>query len=194
MFYIVGLGNPGAQYEYTRHNVGWLVLDHFRTKVGLPTLHISARCAGRVSEGVVEGVELTVLYPDTFMNKSGSAVAKLVAKSEVPQLVVVYDDVDLPLGEIKVSKGRGDGGHNGIVSIIEKLGSKDFIRVRVGISPRSFWTKEMKRPKGEKLPRYVLGTFANRELKEVAVVAEKVSECLLLIMKDGVEKAMNRCN
>lgn len=194
MHYIVGLGNPGEQYERTRHNVGWLVLDVWRNAVGLPTLHQSSKYAGRVSEGVVAGREVVVLYPDTFMNQSGSAVAKLVPNAEVSQLVVVYDDVDLPLGEIKVSKGRGDGGHNGVKSIIAKLGTKDFVRVRVGICPRSFWTKEPKRPKGAKLPKYVLGKFTNRELKEVEQVTAKVGEVIETIVTDGVERAMERCN
>jgi len=194
MQYIVGLGNPGENYERTRHNVGWMVLDAFIDDTGLPDPHPSSQYVGRVSEGVIEGEEVTVLYPDTFMNKSGSAVVKLVSKEQVGQLVVIYDDVDLPLGDMKVSKGRGDGGHNGIKSIIEKLGSKDFVRVRVGISPRSFWTKEMKRPKGEKLPRYVLGAFTKREQKEVHEVGKRVTECIRVILKEGAEAAMNRFN
>ncbi len=146
MHYIVGLGNPGEKYKNTRHNIGWTVLDYFIENEGLPGLVDSAKYAGSMSTGVVNGQEVTILYPNTFMNKSGSAVRKLVPKEEAEKLVVVYDDVDLPVGDIKVSVGRGAGGHNGVASIIESLGSKDFVRVRVGIAPVSFWTGKAGRP------------------------------------------------
>jgi len=194
MHYIVGLGNPGDEYKFTRHNVAWLVLDAVLESLRLPSLVVSAKYAGRVSVGIVAGAEVTVLYPDTFMNKSGSAVKKLVPKQAADKMIVVYDDVDLPLGEIKLSVGRGAGGHNGVQSIIDTLGTKDFVRVRIGISPRSFWTKEIKRPQGAKLPTYVLGNFAKRELATVATVATHATAVIECLVSQGVDGAMNKYN
>src|SRR5690606_4374873 len=137
MYYIVGLGNPGKEYEHTRHNVGFFLLEIFAQEAGLPSFHESNAQSGYVSQGVFEGEEVTLLMPTTFMNASGSAVAKLVPAGSSDKLVVVYDDIDLPVGELRVSFGRGDGGHNGVKSIIEKLGTKDFVRIRIGVGKRS---------------------------------------------------------
>lgn len=194
MYYIVGLGNPGEKYQNTRHNVGWLVLDAWLAQVGLPTMYDSAKVSGRVTEGFLHNEEVTVLYPNTFMNQSGKAVQKLVPRGAVSQLIVVYDDIDIPLGEIKVSVGRGAGGHNGVRSIIDSVGSKDFVRIRVGICPRSFWTGAPKRPAGAKLPKYVIAPFTKRERGEVASVAQLVGKALELILTKGVNEAMNRFN
>jgi PTH1 family peptidyl-tRNA hydrolase len=193
MKYIVSLGNPGKKYENTRHNVGWVALDYFIEQSGLPSLFTSSKYAGRVSEGMIGNKEVTLLYPDTFMNKSGSAVKKLVPKGQEDTLVVVYDDVDIPVGEIKVSFGRGDGGHNGIKSIVSSLGTKEFARVRIGIAPKSFFGKT-KRPKGARLPKHVLGDFKKREQNDLQEGLEKAKVAIELIVKDGVEKAMEKCN
>ncbi len=194
MHYIVALGNPGTEYETTRHNVGWLVTDVVMKLASFPSLVTSLKYAGRVAEGMISGEPVTVLYPETFMNKSGSAAIKLVPKAEAARLIAVYDDVDLALGEFKVSFGRGDGGHNGVKSLITSLGTKDFIRVRVGISPVSVFTGKTKRPVGDKLQRYVMGHFTKRELLKVEEVGKRVAEVLDTIVKDGYVVAMNRFN
>ncbi len=194
MHYIVALGNPGTEYETTRHNVGWLVTDVVMKLASFPSLVTSLKYAGRVAEGMISGEPVTVLYPETFMNKSGSAAIKLVPKAEAARLIAVYDDVDLALGEFKVSFGRGDGGHNGVQSLITSLGTKDFIRVRVGISPVSVFTGKTKRPVGDKLQRYVMGHFTKRELLKVEEVGKRVAEVLDTIVKDGYVVAMNRFN
>ncbi|MEZ4104496.1 MAG: aminoacyl-tRNA hydrolase [Candidatus Paceibacterota bacterium] len=194
MHYIIGLGNPGEKYKNTRHNVGWLMLDYFVTKIGLPSPVSNSSVAGRISGGVISGEEIMLLYPETFMNNSGTAVKKLVSKAEVDKLVVVYDDVDLPVGEVKISIGKGDGGHNGIKSIISSLGSKDFVRVRVGIASVSFWTGKPKRPTGGALPKFVLKEFSKKEIEKLEEVKDKVSNALKIIIESGVEKAMNKVN
>jgi len=141
------------------------------------------------------GTEIKILYPDTFMNNSGSAVVKCVPSSDIKKLVVVHDDIDLPFGDIKVVQGRGGGGNNGVTSIIQKLGSKDFVRIRVGIAPKSFWTGKTKRPAGGgPLERFVLKSFSRTEQKELDFVYEKVKEALEILMSDGAEAAMNTCN
>ena len=195
MLYIVGLGNPGDKYTNTRHNVGWMALDMFRTKAGLGDPVASLKYSGKVVESVMEGEEVTLLYPDTFMNNSGTAVVKLVPKGAVGKLIVVYDDVDLPVGEFKVSHGKGSGGHNGIESIIKALGSKDFVRIRVGIAPKSFWTGKAKRPSsGQALSKHVLGAFSRSEAKQIESVLERAVDAISYIQKHGPEAAMNEFN
>ena len=195
MFYIVALGNPGDKYIDTRHNVGWQVLDHCLREWQLPALVESGGLSGRLTEGTVAGEEVTVLYPTTFMNHSGSAVKKLVPKGEEGNLIVVHDEVDLPFGEMKVVAGRGAGGNNGVQSIIQKLGSKEFVRVRVGIAPKSFWTGKMKRPAGGgPLERFVLQPFTKSEQKQLPEVFEKTKTAIETVLSDGVEQAMNKYN
>lgn len=194
MHYLVGLGNPGERYQNTRHNVGWYMVREFIALHGLPQLVSSSKYAGEVSEGMLGEHELTCLLPTTYMNKSGSAVAKLVPKNETSNLIVVYDDVDLPIGELKVSVGRGAGGHNGIQSIIEALGSKDFTRIRIGVAGKSFWTGKTKRPNGERLAGHVLGRFTAREQKALAALAPTFNDVVATIVEAGVEQAMNQFN
>lgn len=194
MFYVVGLGNPGGKYTNTRHNVGFLIVDHMIEKSGSPKLVLSSQYVGYLSEGMVDGEEVQFLKPETFMNQSGGAVKKLVPKGEEGNLILIYDDVDLALGEIKISNGRGAGGHNGVQSVINSLGSKDFVRIRVGISPKSFWTGKTKRPAGERMGKYVLAQFGKRELQQMEETGERAYGALQTILKDGVEKAMNQYN
>ena len=195
MYYIVGLGNHGEKYQNTRHNVGWLVCDYIREKAGLPTLIGDKAMSGRVTEGLIAGAPTKLLYPDTFMNNSGSAVVKFVPRDEIGNLIVIHDDIDLPLGEIKLGRGRGDGGNNGIKSLIEKLGTKDFIRIRIGIAPKSFWTGETVRPKGGgPLEKFVLKPFTKKEEEQLKEVKDRAFGALQVLLQSGLETAMNKYN
>lgn len=195
MYYIVGLGNHGEKYQNTRHNVGWLVCDYVREEARLPELAPDNSMSGRVTEGKISGVEVRLLYPDTYMNNSGSAVVKFVPRNETGNLIIIHDDIDLPFGEVKLNKGRGDGGNNGIKSVIEKLGTKDFIRIRIGIAPRSFWTGEVKRPKGGgPLERFVLKPFTRTEEGKLVAVKERAYGALKEVLENGIESAMNKFN
>jgi PTH1 family peptidyl-tRNA hydrolase len=197
MYYLVGLGNSGLDYELTRHNVGWIVLDALCVRHQIPTAVMQNSLSGRVSTGNINGIDVNVLYPETMMNNSGAAVSKFVSANNLQRLVVLYDDIDLPLGEVRVSFGRGDGGHNGIKSIIEKVGSRDFVRVRIGIGKVGFWPWEkgvLKRPQGDKLPRYVLGKFSKHEREVVEKVVSRVDEVVRVIVVSGYTTAMNRFN
>ncbi len=194
MHYIVGLGNPGKEYENTRHNIGFMLLRNFVETAGLPQLRQSSTFSGLISEGVYEGKEITVLLPSTFMNASGSAVKKLVPKDAVEKLMLVYDEIDIPLGEMKASFGRGDGGHNGVKSVIESLHSRDFARLRIGIGKKSLWTGKLVRPKGEKLSSYVLGTFSKRELQELAPVQDMIASLIGVFVQQGPQEVMNTFN
>ena len=193
MFYIVGLGNPGAKYEKTRHNAGWWVLDACVAAWELPEPVLRQRLEGRVSDGAVLGEEVTLLYPETFMNSSGSAVAKLVPRDGIPSLILVYDDVDVPVGKIKISFGNGAGGHNGVASVIERLGTKDFVRVRIGVSPQNE-AGVVVRPGGEDLAAYVLEKVPVAEMKQYTGVLATAVEAIEMIMAEGKERAMNRYN
>lgn len=195
MFYVVALGNKGDEYAQTRHNIGQLVMDRVMECDGFSGLVDSSKYAGRIAHGSYEGVEVNVLYPNSFMNESGGPTAKFVPKGDVRRLIVVADEVDLPIGTVKVSFAKGAGGHNGIASIIRALGTNDFIRVRLGIAPTSFWTGKMKRPEGDKLPKFVLGSLTKREEGVVEDLIPIVSNILRLICGDGgVEAAMNKYN
>lgn len=194
MHYIVGLGNPGKEHKDTRHNVGFTTLESFVVANSLPPLHESKKYSGLYSVGALEGNEVALLLPTTFMNASGSAVIKLVPKENTDNLIVVYDDIDLPLGDIKISYGKGDGGHNGVKSLIEKLSTSNFTRIRIGIAQKSMWTGKIKRPKGEALARFVLGTFTSSEKKVLEEMISKVHEALHVFVKKGREVTMNQFN
>lgn len=198
MYYIVGLGNPGEKYQNTRHNIGWMVLDILVSGAGLPPAVLSARYSGKVSVGQLEQQDVMVLYPDTFMNNSGRAVKKLVPSVETDHLVVLHDDVDLPLGQVRVSFGRGSGGHNGVTSIIDKLGTKDFVRVRIGIGKSGFWPWQqdmIKRPSGgSALEKFVLGGFGKREQNALKEAKESACAAIAMIVTEGHTVGMNKFN
>lgn len=192
MFIIVGLGNPGERYALTRHNAGRIILEKALEKLGLPTLIKSAKSSGQIAEGTIEGKSVTIFFPDSYMNESGRSVRQFLS-DEANSLIVVYDDLAIPLGEFKLSFGRGDGGHNGLSSVIAATGTKDFVRIRIGIAPRTWWGK-MVRPKGDKMSAYVLGAFTRRELQKLASINEDVVEALKLIVSKGPTIAMNHFN
>ncbi|MFN3188472.1 MAG: aminoacyl-tRNA hydrolase [Candidatus Paceibacteria bacterium] len=195
MHYVVGLGNPGDKYQNSRHNIGWQVLDVLCAEKKLPTPLLEKKYSGMVSEGIIAGLPVLVLYPDTFMNHSGSAVKKLVPPKDAQRLIVVYDDIALPLGVVRISFGRGSGGHNGVVSIANSLGTKDFVRVRIGIGKMGFWPWEKKgvvrRPSGEALPKYVLGNFTKREQNILPDVYSKATVAIIDCITLGYDQAMN---
>lgn len=203
MYYVVGLGNPGERYNGTRHNVGAAAVASVQAAAQLPEFHASARFVGAVSTGVWCGQEVTLLLPHTYMNKSGSAVRKLIAADSsdasrtavLARLIVVHDDIDLPLGTVRVARNRGAGGNNGVASIISALGSKDFIRLRVGIAPTQWWSKEVRRPAGGgPLERYVLQRFGPLERTKLPTIYAQCTKALELILTQGVDAAMNECN
>ena len=196
MFYIVGLGNPGEKYAKTRHNVGRLALESIAAAAQVDwSAHKPANAT--TTRMMLGGVASTLVLPETFMNKSGETITYFLDKeaARMEQFIVVHDDIDLPFREIKVVQGRGAGGNNGIKSIIQTTGSKEFARVRVGIAPRSFWTGEIKRPAGGgPLERFVLKPFSGSEAKKLPEVYKQVQEAIEVVMEKGVEAAMNQCN
>ncbi len=194
MLYLIALGNPGEEYSSSRHNVGWYMADKVRQHFQLTDLVFGARYQGHFSTGLIAGCEVTLLYPDTYMNHSGVAVRKLVPPQNYKDMIVLQDEIALPLGQIRLSTGRGDGGHNGIKSILETLGTKEFTRLRIGIAPTSFFTGTIKKITGDKMAKFVLGKFTKRESLVLEKVAPKVCEVLEVLIKGGVGVAMNRYN
>ncbi len=186
---VVGLGNPGREYDGTRHNIGFAALDRLADKLGC-SFRNKSRFSARVAEaGAGDAGKVTLAKPQTFMNRSGSAVQALLVwlKIEPGQLLVVVDDADLPLGQIRLRLSGGSGGHNGLRSIIETLGgNEEFARLRIGIGRTA--------PLGTDITGHVLGRFApvEREVAEEAVAtAVEAMECCL---RDGLAEAMNRFN
>ena len=194
MTLIVGLQNPGEKYKDTRHNVGSVAVRAFGTHMHFPQFVASAAYSGDVADGVVEGKDVRLLLPTTFMNNSGVAVSKAIGDSgEAHDVVVVYDDLDLPIGTFKISHSRGAGGHNGIKSVIEKLGTQDFVRVRIGIAPVSLFGK-VHRPVGEQVSPFVLKKFSGREKKKVDSVLSDIVSAIETLVTKGKEEAMNIYN
>ena len=192
---IVGLGNPGEQYENTRHNVGRVALEHFAKLHDLPELKEEKKNNAHVSKGALKKTLLELVAPDTYMNKSGNAVAKFVkSQKAAQQLIVVYDDLDLPLGTMKLSFDRGSGGHRGLESVIRAVKTKKFTRVRIGISPMTAAGKP-KKPGGEKeVLDFILAKFRPTEMELLRRVFKKSTEAVGAIVLEGVTRAMNEFN
>ena len=188
---IVGLGNPGAEYENTRHNTGRMILDIFRQKNNLPEWQEDKKLKSLISKKN----KITLLLPETFMNKSGEAIAKIIkSKKAAESSVVIHDDLDLPLGRFKISFNRGAGGHRGVQSIVKLLKTGAFTRIRVGIASVTPSGK-IKKPIGEKaVIDFILGKFKDKELETFKKTAKKISEAIGIIITEGREKAMGVFN
>jgi len=188
---VVGLGNPGKRYSHNRHNVGFLCLNYFAR---LHSIHFYHRqCQARVGIGKISDDKLLLAKPGTFVNLSGKSVACLVRKHKIPfgDLLVIYDDLDLPLGKIRLRQSGSSGGHKGMNSIVSALGSEDFPRIRVGIG----------RPQGEKQPigedavvNHVLSDFSPQEEAIIKPAIAKVAEATDCFLTQGIEAAMNKFN
>ena len=183
---VVGLGNPGAAYRHTRHNIGFEVLDKVADSVSA-VFQMKKALEAEVAEVPFAGRKLWLVKPMTFMNNSGNAVAELRRKTGAlpAEVLVVFDDVDLPTGTVRVRERGRAGGHNGMASVIERLGSPDFPRVRVGVGPR---------PPGEDLVNYVLSKWPPDALLNVSRAVEAAALAVLEATREGLVKAMNRFN
>ncbi|MDQ7837867.1 MAG: aminoacyl-tRNA hydrolase [Thermodesulfobacteriota bacterium] len=182
---IVGLGNPGIKYAETRHNIGFILIDHL---AGIFQISLAAKkWDSLIGKGYIGERQVLLAKPLTYMNRSGLAVAQILNFHKIPppDLLVVHDDMDIPLGRIKIVRSGGSGGHNGVDSIIETLGTREFPRLKIGIG----------RPLPQQKPEhYVLEPFSFEEialLKETLKKAAKASEA---IVRQGIEEAMNLFN
>jgi PTH1 family peptidyl-tRNA hydrolase len=191
---VAGLGNPGKEYEVSRHNTGFIVLDFilgnkidWKLANGIKLLYYKDSTGGKPTE---------YIKPTTFMNNSGVAVKHVQEKhkTKLKDIVIIYDDLDLPLGKMKISFNRSSGGHNGLESIIKKLKSREFIRIRVGICPETPSGK-LRKPKGEAaILKFLMGEYKKEEIEKLKKVSKKIKEALELIFTEGKDKAMSLYN
>jgi PTH1 family peptidyl-tRNA hydrolase len=183
----VGLGNPGPTYASTRHNIGWLVLDRLAREAGSPPF--KSKFQGELAKATLGGQECLFLLPQTFMNESGRSVQPAAAFFQVTprDVIVVHDELDLPFADVRVKLGGGHAGHNGLRSIVQHLGTADFVRVRMGIGrpPTAF--------KGD-VAAFVLSGFTAEERPRVPGMVETGAEAVLQILGQGLERAMKACN
>ncbi len=184
-YLIVGLGNPGADYRHNRHNVGFMVVDRLAEIATIPIRRVEFRAL--VGKGTLDEQRLILEKPQTFMNDSGQAVAPLINFYKIPMehLLVIHDDLDLPFGTLRLRPSGGTGGQRGMESIVDKLWTRDFARLRVGIG----------RPPGRMDPRdYVLHDFDKDQEDRLPEVLDTAVSAIRMFLADGIEKAMNQFN
>ena len=186
MILIAGLGNPGDKFERTRHNVGFRTVDAFCEKNSFFEFKLSKKSNTLISEGFLDEEKVILAKPQTFMNNSGQAIEKLISYYNIPvaNLWIVHDDLDLPLGKIKIASNRGSAGHNGIKSVINELKTENFIRFRLGIAANQCCSAE----------DFVLKKFSSEEEKIVKTVVSKATEAIESALIGGIEQAMNEFN
>jgi peptidyl-tRNA hydrolase, PTH1 family len=183
---IVGLGNPGIEYQFTPHNMGFLAVDRIAEECGVRVNN--RHCRAQTARTRVAGHEVVLAKPETFMNLSGASVIELLREYEAKpeeDLILLYDELDLPFGSLRVRPRGRSAGHNGVQSIIGTLGTQEFTRIRLGIGPDH--------PIGDGA-RYVLAPFKKAQLEVVSEVLDQASDAVRVILADGVQAAMNRFN
>jgi PTH1 family peptidyl-tRNA hydrolase len=183
---IVGLGNPGIEYQFTPHNLGFLAIDRIANDCGVEVRN--RQCRALTARAEISGEQVLLAKPETFMNLSGMSVRELAVKYEIraeTDLIVIYDELDLPLGTIRIRQRGSSAGHNGMKSVIGALGTQEFLRIRLGIAPNRKVADGMK---------FVLKPFRKSQLKTVDEVLDSAAKAVNVILKEGPAAAMNRFN
>ena len=183
---IVGLGNPGIEYQFTPHNLGFLAIDRIAGDLGIEVRN--RQCRALTARAEVESVPVLLAKPETYMNLSGLSVADLLRNHELKpelDLIVIQDELDLPFGTLRIHRNRSSAGHNGIESIIDSLGSKDFVRIRIGVAPER---------KVEDGKEYLLSPMRKAQLKMLDPIIVDAAEAAAMIVKEGPAVAMQRFN
>jgi PTH1 family peptidyl-tRNA hydrolase len=215
MFYIVGLGNPGEGYENSRHNTGRMAVLKLFKDLGIKEFEFNKKANALVTSGKVGKEKATLVLPETFMNKSGNAVSyfikppasakasagKAKLRKGLDNLVVVHDDIDLPIGTLKISYNKGTGGHRGLDSVAKAVKTLEFVRIRIGISPMSAKGRAKKpgtnlppKKAGEAVIDFILGKFKPSEMEIMKKTFKKASEAIQTLVTEGRDKAMNLFN
>ncbi len=185
MYIIAGLGNPGREYEGTRHNVGFMALDQLADRLGIEIGEKAHRAL--IGKGRIEGNRVLLVKPQTYMNRSGESLRQVLDyyKEEPSSLIVVYDDISLDPGAIRI-RGKGSaGGHNGVKSIIAHLGTQEFARIRIGVGAK---------PPRMDLADYVLGHFSGDDMRRIEEACRDGAAAAAVMITEGIETAMNRFN
>ena len=182
---VAGLGNPGAEYQGTRHNVGFMVLDRLAQRLPKKNFELIHGCSSHYLKGTYAGRPLFLQKPETYMNLSGEAVSALMRREEIGTegLLVIYDDMDLEVGKLRIRRKGSCGGHNGIRSVIEQTGTENFARIRIGIGHRTGTGRD-----------YVLSPFEETEKTIIERVLDAAAEAVILILRRGISPAMNEYN
>jgi PTH1 family peptidyl-tRNA hydrolase len=186
MYIIAGLGNPTKEYENTRHNIGFMSIDYLADKYGISLME--SRHKALIGKGIINGNKVVLVKPLTYMNLSGEAVRSVIdyyKVDEKEELIVIYDDISLDVGQLRIRKKGSAGGHNGIKNIIAHLGHDIFMRIKIGVGEK---------PKGYDLVDYVLGHFTTDELKIMNESFKDVDSAVNLMLEGEVDKAMNDFN
>ena len=194
MFLILGLGNPGEKYKNSRHNVGFILLDEIFGEKFIYDKYANAK--------ILKEEDAFFVKPETYMNNSGTSVKYLLDKNNIKpeNIVVLHDDIDLPFGNIRIVFGSGAGGHNGIKSIFENIGTNDFVRIKIGIAPTDSSGKAIKPKPGlfqsqkNAVSNFVLKDFSKNDLEKIKSLAPKIKEIIDTIIKYGRNTAMNKFN
>ena len=184
-FLLIGLGNPGREYRDTRHNVGFMAIDRMCATTGIKLTRLQSKAL--VGTGLYEGQKIVLAKPQTFMNLSGQAVSSLMRFYRIPpsQLMVLYDEIDLPVGTIRIRHEGGSAGNRGLASIIEQLGTQGFPRLRIGVG----------RPPGQKAAaNYVLKGFSKDDLEVISIVLDRAVDAARVFICEGLDAAMNQFN
>ncbi len=201
-YVIVGLGNPGAEYAGTRHSAGRDALLRLAKRFGVSEWKENKSAGALVAKGAIGPARASgkkdaavFVLPELFMNNSGKVVAKFVKSVKAAaRLIVIYDDLDLPLGVLKVSFSRGSGGHRGVESIMRALKTRDFIRVRIGVSPATLSGK-VRKPSGEKaIVDFLMGKFKKPEEEKLAKAVKRVGDVIEIAVTDSLARAMSEHN
>ena len=186
MYIIAGLGNPGKEYENTRHNIGFDVIDRLAEEENIAVMESKHKAL--IGKGYVAGQKVILAKPQTFMNLSGESIREIVDYYKVDdtaELIVISDDISLDVGQLRIRKKGSAGGHNGLKNIIAHLGHEQFIRIKMGVGEK---------PKGWDLADYVLGHFSAPEAKVMEEASERAADAIRTILTDGADAAMNRFN
>lgn len=192
---IAGLGNPDEEHIHTRHNAGRMAVEYFVKHKNIGEWKEDRKSRSFVVRGTLGKTLVVCVLPNTYMNKSGSALVHYIKSVKAAEkLVVVYDDLDLPLGVLKISFDRGNGGHNGLDSVMRAVKTRRFARIRIGISPTNA-AGVAKKPDGEKnVEKFILGEFRSTELSTLKATFKRASEAIEAILTEGRERAMNEFN
>lgn len=190
-YIVVGLGNMGKEYAGTRHNAGRMVAERFAKDIGADDFSLRASSHACVASGMCGSSKVTIVLPETYMNTSGKAVSPFVKSPKLAKnLIVLHDDLDLPLGTVKISFGKNSGGHKGVESVMRAIKTKEFTRVRIGISGKSA-RGAVKKPSGDtKVVKHVVGSFSPLEKPVLTKALKKAVQGVELLITEGLEKAM----
>ena len=186
MYLVAGLGNPGKQYERTRHNMGFDTIDELVDRHRIPGSGVQHKAM--YGKGMIAGEKVILAKPLTYMNLSGESIREFVNYYKMDpetELIVIYDDIDLEPGQIRIRKKGSAGGHNGMKSIISQIGTQNFYRIKVGVGAK---------PAGWDLADYVLGRFSTKEREEVDRAIEEAADAVEVILTEGIDAAMNKYN